>query len=423
MSNFSRLLLACTLLASAANVSAASGDLDTTFHSPYGYAMKAFDLGGNDSDMVQLVLIQSNGDIVLVGSIATGTSSFDIALTRLLPDGTLDTSFGSGGSTYVSVPALPVAGVSAAALDPTDGIYVTGYQGYLAHFTSSGALDTAFASSGFYFMPTSGTYHPEDIAVDRSGMPVIVGSNTSNQLFVIRLTTSAQLDPAFNGGQPFIKTIGTGSGPIDSAWSVTFDSVGRIYLGAEAGTGGTTTQTEYPAMVRLTANGQIDTACNGSGVVLFTGFSSFSLTPMSILFRDTHHVILTGSVANGAGQLFAFDFDADNCTAGTGPGMIANGASKYSGRAVVASDGTVYVSAGIAGESTVLALHNGLPYNGQPFTIYPSTVSAGAGIVLSAGRPLQAIQQQVSGSNYDFAVARFQNDRIFYANFDRDAPN
>ena len=27
---------------------------------------------------------------------------------------------------------------------------------------------------------------------------------------------------------------------------------------------------------------------------------------------------------------------------------------------------------------------------------------------------------QYSGEDYDFAVARFQNDRIFYANFDRD---
>jgi uncharacterized delta-60 repeat protein len=395
-------------------VSAASGDLDTSFHSGLGFSTIAFDLGGNNTDTVEAVLIQSNGDIVLVGYVDTVAGS-EVALTRLLPDGTLDGSFGTSGRTHVAVPNFTIVGVSGATLDPSDGIYVTGYQGYLAHFTSNGALDPSFASSGFY----STTNHFESVAVDRDGKPVVVGSY-NNLVLAIRLTTAGQIDPTFNSGQPFAQQIGTGSPPNDNAWSVTFDNTGRIYLGALAGTGGLG---GYFAVVRLTADGLIDTTCNSNGVVLFTGYSSAQLTPMSILFRDAHHIILTGSVSNGSGPVFAYDFDSDDCSPGTGPGMIAFGATKFSGRAAVASDGAVYISYGASGESQILTVHNDLPYTDQPFTIYPTMISAGAGIVMSAGRPLQAVQQQVSGTNYDFAVARFFNDRILYANFDRDAPN
>ena len=368
--------------------------------------------------MVEAVLIQSNGDIVLVGYVDTPSGS-EIALTRLLPDGALDGSFGTSGRTHVAVPNFTTVGVSGAALDPGDGIYVTGYQGYVAHFTSNGALDTSFASSGFYY-PAS-TDHFESIAVDRDGKPVVVGRSYNSLAEVMRLTTAGQIDPTFNSGGPFEQQIGAGSPPNDSAWSVTFDNTGRIYVGALAGTGGLG---GYFAIVRLTANGLIDTTCNSNGVVLFSGYSSSQLTPMSILFRDTHHVILTGSVSNGSGPVFAYDFDSDDCSPGTGPGMIASGATKFSGRAAVASDGAVYISyGGPSGESQILTVHNGLPYTDQPLTIYPTMKSAGAGIIMSAGRPLQAIQQQVSGTNYDFAVARFLNDRILYANFDRDAPN
>jgi uncharacterized delta-60 repeat protein len=396
--------------------SATSGDLDTSFHSGLGFSTIAFDLGGNNTDTVEAVLIQSNGDIVLVGYVDTVAGS-EVALTRLLPDGTLDGSFGTSGRTHVAVPNFAIAGVSGAALDPGDGIYVTGYQGYLAHFTANGALDTSFATSGFF----STTNHFESVAVDRAGKPVVVGSDSDRRVLAIRLTAAGQPDSAFNSSQPFAQQIGTGSPPSDNAWSVTFDNNGRIYLGALAGDGGFG---GYFGIVRLTANGLIDTTCNSNGIVLFTSYSSSQLTPMSILFRDAHHIILTGSVSDGSGPVFAYDFDSDDCSPGTGPGMIAFGATKFSGRAAVASDGAVYISyGGASGESQILAVHNGLPYTDQPFTIYPTMTSAGAGIVMSTGRPLQAIQQQVSGTNYDFAVARFFNDRILYANFDRDAPN
>jgi len=125
-------------------------------------------------------------------------------------------------------------------------------------------------------------------------------------------------------------------------------------------------------------------------------------------------------------NLLAYDFDADDCSGGTGPGLISNSV-KRSGYAVAGSDGAVYISYTTTltspNESRIMTLHNALAYDSQAFTIYPTMASNGENLTLSGGRPLQAIRQTVSGANVDFAVARFQNDRVFYANFDRDAPN
>src|SRR5207248_2331317 len=50
------------------------------------------------SDITRALAIQSDGKIVVVGSTRpTGSLPYDIALARYNPDGSLDSSFGSGG--------------------------------------------------------------------------------------------------------------------------------------------------------------------------------------------------------------------------------------------------------------------------------------------------------------------------------------
>lgn len=428
------------LMALAEGTVAANGDLDTSFHTGLGFSTKAFDLGGNNADYIVSALLQSNGDIVLVGYAVTDAASDTVlALTRLLPDGTLDSSFGAGGTTTVplnggiySSSMKPL--VWGAALDAQGSIYVTGYSndyagysgdvGFVAHFLVDGQLDNAFGSNGFY-IATNNIF--QALAVDSAGKPVAVGFHIyggGQQLLAVRLTATGQMDPSFNGGNAFIYTIGTGGPPIlDRVGAVTFDSAGRIYLGAGQQASSTSRD---PAVVRLAANGTIDTSCGNAGVIS-ANFGGMGILPASILFRDSHNGIWVGTADS---TLLAYDFDASTCSASTSPGPLVSGAK--GGYSAVASDGAVYVSythATTPYASQVLALHDGLAYTGLPYSIYSSQPSYGEGIVLSAGRPLQAIRQCVSGcasastANYDFAVARFQNDRIFFADFDADAPN
>ena len=95
---------------------------------------------------------------------------------------------------------------------------------------------------------------------------------------------------------------------------------------------------------------------------------------------------------------------------------------------MAASDGTVYLSysqrfsneAGSAWYAGIFALYAPLPWSDSFSGIYSGKSTFGTGIALAGGKPLQARQAQYDGDDYDFAVARFQNDRIFYANHERD---
>jgi len=82
------------------------GTLDSNFDAD-GRATVAFDLGGaggSNSDFAFAITIQRDGKIVLAGASDTSSSStpnFDMAVARLQPDGSPDSSFGIAGRTLV----------------------------------------------------------------------------------------------------------------------------------------------------------------------------------------------------------------------------------------------------------------------------------------------------------------------------------
>ena len=76
------------------------GNLDPSFS---GDGLASFDLNAQDGD-AHAVALQSDGKILVAGSYWDGTgtgSGVEWALTRLNSNGTVDTSFGSSGSTVM----------------------------------------------------------------------------------------------------------------------------------------------------------------------------------------------------------------------------------------------------------------------------------------------------------------------------------
>jgi uncharacterized delta-60 repeat protein len=72
------------------------GSLDTSF-ADGGLQSIAFDLGGTNSDLAHAVAIQTDGKIVVAGSVKSSSSDDDFGVARLNPDGSLDSSFSSNG--------------------------------------------------------------------------------------------------------------------------------------------------------------------------------------------------------------------------------------------------------------------------------------------------------------------------------------
>ena len=139
-----------------------TGKLDTTFGSG-GLASTGF-AGGESGTGVAL---QPDGKIIWVGSQgnpsfpAGGTFSFAVA--RFTANGTLDTSFGTGGQASVEFFDPPMQGAQefarAVLVQPDGKILVAGsarqgqirfapIQGALARFNANGTLDTSFGTGG-----------------------------------------------------------------------------------------------------------------------------------------------------------------------------------------------------------------------------------------------------------------------------------
>src|SRR3954471_1124471 len=126
---------------------AAAGDLDPTFGSG---GLVTTDFGGR-GDSALGVAVQPDGKIVAAGSSsAHDVFNVDFALARYNPDGTLDSSFGSGG-TVLSDSGSTIDAASDVLLQPDGKIVAAGTserQFGVARYTTVGGLDPTFGSGG-----------------------------------------------------------------------------------------------------------------------------------------------------------------------------------------------------------------------------------------------------------------------------------
>jgi uncharacterized delta-60 repeat protein len=78
------------------------GSLDTSFGGD-GRVTVPFDLGGANTDTFYGATLQPDGKLVLAGFVANAADNTDIALIRLLPDGELDPDFGFAGKSVIPI--------------------------------------------------------------------------------------------------------------------------------------------------------------------------------------------------------------------------------------------------------------------------------------------------------------------------------
>ena len=125
----------------------ADGSLDPTFGSG---GKVTTDFGGG-FDAAFGVALQTDGKIIAVGQ---GASSFDFALARYNADGSLDPTFGSGGKVTTDFTggfedAIAVAIQLDGRIVVTGQTFSGGFQKFaLARYNADGSLDTSFGSGG-----------------------------------------------------------------------------------------------------------------------------------------------------------------------------------------------------------------------------------------------------------------------------------
>ncbi|TFW19979.1 hypothetical protein E4L96_10945 [Massilia arenosa] len=170
----------------------ADGTLDTSFN---GSGTLRVPFGAATSDLATTLSIGSDGKLVLVGSSrsTTAASSGDIGVIRVNVDGTLDTSFGAGGKVLIPVGVgEDVAGASAVLANGKILIAGSSRSGTsdtsdwdtsLIRLNADGTLDTSFGSGGMVKTHvTDGLDRLFALAVQADGKVVVAGSTgaTSN---------------------------------------------------------------------------------------------------------------------------------------------------------------------------------------------------------------------------------------------------
>jgi uncharacterized delta-60 repeat protein len=173
---------------------AANGTLDPTFGSG---GKRRIDFGAED-DGVHGAALQADGKIVLVGD-----SHLTPAVARLKANGSLDTTFATGGRKTFSWGAL--GRINAALVAPNGKIVLAGFSGpeggnvQLARLNTNGKLDTTFGTGGIAAVDFGGDDFGDAIARQADGRILVAGRSTAAGAVVARVRATGVLDPDFDG--------------------------------------------------------------------------------------------------------------------------------------------------------------------------------------------------------------------------------
>lgn len=245
----------------------ASGELDTTFGG--GDGMVTFPVGSFD-DIAYAIGINADGTILVAGTAGVAIGDNDFAVARLTTDGTLDSTFGTGAIAQRDLGAGGDDQARALALVSGGRILLGGYGNSgtgldfaVAAFTSTGAIDTAFGSSGTTVVAIgTGEDKAYSMSVQPDGKVVLAGSSFAGSeinFALARMTSSGVVDSSLFGTSGRV-TLDIGA--TDVAYSVALRSNGRLVVSGVAGQA-----SNNGAVVQFLTTGAIDSAFATSGMV------------------------------------------------------------------------------------------------------------------------------------------------------------
>lgn len=380
---------------------AAPGDLDPSFD---GNGKKTINFGGIDS--ANAVLVQSNGRIIVAGD---GAAANSFCVARLRANGAFDTTFGSGGRRTIDFGG-DSGSLLGAALQPDGRIVLAGrsdLQVAVARLNPSGSLDTTFSGDGKKLFSWGGFSEATSVLVLPNGKILLAGffGPEGGNIQVARLNANGALDNTFGTG---------GKAPVDFGGddfglAMARQANGRIVV---AGQSRVTGQSVGSAVVtRLRASGTLDPDFGGNGRVTLPGGG----IARAVLVQPDRQIVVAGNASGSAmmtvtrlnpnGSLDA-TFDGD------GTATIDFGATAdLAGGAVRQPDGKIVVagSTQAAGDVAVGRLNA----NGSPDTTFgaagKATVNFGAAtfgfaVALQPNGRIVVAGQRTAGN--DFAVAR-----------------
>jgi uncharacterized delta-60 repeat protein len=417
-----------------------AGTLDPSFGMD-GLVTTDFLLKRPSNDVGQSVAVQPDGKVVVLGSSVQSGTGQDFAVVRYLTDGTLDPSFGDGGKVTVAFSDLGDSGSSVvlqgdkillAGASQQGGS--TGRDFAVARINGDGSLDSTFGIGGTVTIDFGSSQDSASGMVLQGEKIVVVGTSnqaaTGNGFAIARLNTDGSLDATFGTGGLNTVHFENSKGDTASAVAIQGDKIVMV---------GTSVQPYFResasvfAVARLNNDGSLDTSFGSGGrATIQPGFSSASdgrsvviLGDKILLGGETIHQIALVQLLNdgeadpsfGSGGRMVFNY---------GPGLYDNEGWRIAmqGDKILAV-GSTWIGDGQGMDFGVARFHA----NGSLDTSFGSggkrTISFNAGSEYAWGVAVGqdgkiVVAGQARPDSSDFAVARLTANGSLDSSFSTD---
>jgi uncharacterized delta-60 repeat protein len=380
-----------------------SGALDTSFGNGGSAAVSFFK---NQTTGLYAVALDSSGRIVVAATANSAKGQEYIGLARLTSSGSLDASFGNKGEVLTPLSGAELDGE---VIQPNGQIVVAGVAGnyaLLARYNANGSLDSSFGSGGLVETTLGATEALFSSLTLQSDGKIVAGgrewptSNNSGVLFAVaRFNSNGSLDNSFgSGGQVSTSIAGNCSAIWDTGvHGVLVQSNGMIVAAGTVKIGAAWNSNFEVALARYDSSGNLDPTFGSGGVTQTPSSGNAVDSALAAALQSDGKIVTAGYHNASTGN----DFELERYTTagaldtsfnGTGIVTSASGASAY-GIAIYPSTDTTGNAGKIVavvdeynGTNNTFALARYLPSEPQigSFNANPNPVTSGSTLTLTA---------------------------------------
>jgi uncharacterized delta-60 repeat protein len=401
------------------------GDFDSAFNaggSPQGVVLTPI---GSGDDAAYVMALQADGKIIAAGQTSTASGD-DFAMVRYNADGTLDSSFGSGGK--VSADFGSASDYAAALVVQSDGkivaavqtVTASGAEFALARYNTDGTPDNTYGSGGAETGDFgSANDYATDLALQADGKLVVAGYRDDSggggfDYVVARYNSDGSLDTSFGTGGQVTTAVGN---QLDWNVELALQGDGKIIIGSGFGT---VSASDF-FVARYTTDGVLDTTFNpGGGLaqgMVVTDMGGTFDAVYAVLVQPDGKIVASGQSNGAVFPLARYNTDGSLDTGfGTGGKLIYDFGSTHAWvNALAIQPNGKLLAAGLAqnganDEFTVVRFTpDGTAEGGRFDAIGSSDSVIGAVAVQPDGR-IVAAGHASNGTNKDFAVVRYTSN-------------
>ena len=280
----------------------ANGSLDTSF----GTGGKVTTSFGSQEDDAYALVVQPDGKLVAAGVVFNGVR-WDFALARYNTDGSLDTTFGTGGKVVTAI-GTDGTGASALVLQPDGKLVAAGtttsdgstYDFTVVRYNTNGSLDTTFGTGGEVTTPIGTGDNGVSALVRQSDGKLVAAGYASvsgtYDLALVRYNTDGSLDSTFGTGGKVTTPVGSAG---DYVNALVFQSDGKLVAA-----GNTEASTRDFVVVRYNATGTLDTTF-GTGGKVITAVGTGDDVAFALALQPDGNLVAGGYAANAGTDAFA----------------------------------------------------------------------------------------------------------------------